>query len=199
MAGDLYNADNVVVGDAVMYYQPWVATSLAGPVDDDAVLFDDTEWLALGYVGAGATHEGYKMNLETSTTTITIEEQSTPVGETVESKAIGFEAALAEDTMETMRLALEGSDITVVAAGSGTPGTSKMTLVDDIRYWEVGFEMRNKFGLARRFYIPKMSIRGSGETSFRRAADKRTYPVRANSICKPTDIQIIEITAPALP
>jgi hypothetical protein len=59
--------------------------------------------------------------------------------------------------------------------------------------------MRNKYNLARRLYVPKASLIGSGETSFRRASDKRMYPIRLSTLCRPQDIQVVELTAPALP
>lgn len=199
MAGDLYNADNVVVGHAMLMLTPWVKGAVEPIVDDDTPLFDpdDAEWAE--WVSVGATNEGFKVNVETSVTQITIEEQSTPVGETVESKAIGIEALLAESTLESIRYSWGGSDITVAAAASGVPGTKKMTLTDDIEYYTACLETRNFNGFARRIYVPKVSITGSGEVSFRRAADKQMFPVRVASLCKPTDIQIVDITAAALP
>ena len=201
MAGEFYDANNVVVGHAMLMLSPWAA---ADPIldlsdFDEVPLFtpDDAAWA--DYVSAGATNEGFKVNVETSTTQITIEEQSTPVGETVESKAIGIEAVLAESTLEAMRYSWGGGDITVVAAASGTPGKESMNLVDDIQYYVAVLETRNFNGLARRLGVPKVSITGSGEVSFRRAADKQMFPIRAASLCKPTDIQIVDIVAPALP
>lgn len=195
MAGSLYNADNVVVGHAMLMITPWSRTALEPIVADATPLFtpDDTAWA--DWVSAGATNEGFKVNVETSTTQITIEEQSTPVAETIESKGISIEAVLAEATMESMRLSWGGSDITAAAAGAGTPGTRKMTLTDDINYYTICLETRNYNGFARRIYVPKVSITGSGEVSFRRAADKQMFPVRAASLCAPTDIEIVDIVA----
>lgn len=200
MAGDFYNADNVVVGHAMLMLTPWVKGAVVPMVDDDTPLFDPdhtnwgTDWLSIG-----ATNEGFKVNVETSTTQITIEEQSTPVGETVESKAIGIEAVLAEATMESIRYSWGGGTIVTTAAGVGTPGTEKMVLTDDIEYYTATLETRNFNGYARRLYVPKVSITGSGEVSFRRAADKQMFPVRAASLCKPSEIQVVDIVAPALP
>lgn len=199
MAGSLYNADNVVVGHAMLMLAPWVKGDVAPMVDDDVPLFTPGDAAWADWVSAGATNEGFKTNVETSTTQITIEEQSTPIGETIESKGITIEAVLAEATMESMRLSWGGSDITIVAAGAGQPGKRHMTLTDDINYYTATLETRNYFGFARRIYVPKMSITGSGEVSFRRAADKQMFPVRAASLCKATDIEIVDITAPATP
>lgn len=198
MAGDFYNADNVVVGHAMLMLTPWVRGSVKALVPDATDLFvpGDPAWV--DWVSAGATNEGFKVNVETSTTQVTIEEQSTPVGETVESKAIAIEAVLAEATMESMRYSWGGSDITVAAGGAGVPGTQKMTLVDDIEYYTAVLETRNFNGFARRLYVPKVSITGSGEVSFRRAADKQMFPIRAASLCKPSDIQVVDIVTAAV-
>lgn len=199
MAGVLYDPDNVQVGNAVLMLTPWILGSVAPIPADTVPLFTpaDTGWA--DWVSAGATNEGFKMNVDVSTTQITIEEQSTPVDERQESKTLGLEAELAEDTLINVKYAWGGSAVTITAPASGTPGTSKMVLADDVAYWTYCLEMRNKFGLARRVYVPKASMIGSGETSFRRASDKRMYPVRLTTLCKPGDIQIVDITAPALP
>lgn len=199
MPGVLYNADNVVVGEAYLYLTPWVKGSVKPLPPDNTAIFAVATWETAGWQVAGATHEGFKANVETSTTTITIEEQSTPVAERIESKGITIEAALAEDTVETIKLSWGGGTIVTTAAATGTPGSKKMSLTDTITYWTAALEMRNSFGLARRIYIPKASLTGSGETSFRRSADKRTYPLRIASISAPSEIQIVEITAAALP
>lgn len=196
MVASLYNPDNVVVGNAYLFLTPWVSGAVEPLIDDDADLFDPAAWTS-PWFAAGATHEGFKINVDTSTTTVNIEEQSTPVAESVESKAIAIEAALAEDTLQSMQLSWGGDDIVVTAPGVGIPGNSKMVLTDELQYYTAALEMRNHYGFARRIYIPKVSATGSGDVAFRRAADKRTYPIRFASLCKPSDIQVVEITAPA--
>lgn len=200
MAGDFYNANNVVVGQAMLMLKPWdPADAPIDPLDFDLVpVFtpDDAAWA--DFVSAGATNEGFKVNLETSTTQVTIEEQSTPVGETVESKALGIEAVLAESTLESMRYSWGGGVITVQAAASGVAGKRRMSLSDDIEYYVAVLESRNFNAMPRRLFVPKVSITGSGEVSFRRAADKQMFPIRAASLCKPSEIEIVDITAAAL-
>ena len=194
MVAALYDGNNVVVGHAVGYLTPWLSTPTP-LIADSAALFDPAAWPA-PWVAAGATNEGYKVNVETSTTTITIEEQPTPVGERVESKNITVEAALVEDTMDTMRLSWGGGAVTRAAATATLPSTDKMSLSDDVLYYTFALEMRNFRGLARRIYVPKVSATGSGDVNFRRAADKRAFPLRLVSLCKPSDIQIVDIVAP---
>jgi hypothetical protein len=197
VAGSFYDADNVVVGYAMLMMTPWVKDAVVPAVDDDTPLFtpDDAAWT--DWVSAGATSEGFKVNVQTSTTQITIEEQSTPVGETVESKAISVDAILAESTMESIRLAWGGDDIVHTAGGAGIAETDKMVLTDDIQYWTITLETKNFAGLARRLYVPKTSATGSGEVAFRRAADKQMFPVSWASLCKPSDIEIADVLAPA--
>lgn len=195
MAGAFYDADNVVVGEAMLMVSPWVKDDVATMVDDDTPIFTpaDTAWA--DWVSAGATNEGFKVNVETSTTQITIEEQSTPVGETVESKAIGIEAVLAESTMQSMKYAWGGGVITTTSPGVGIWGKKAMSITDDTQYYTAILESRNFNGFARRLYIPKASMTGSGEVSFRRAADKQMFPIRLASLCKPTDIDVVDLTA----
>lgn len=197
MAGDFYNADNVVVGEAMLMITPWIKGAVEPKVDEETPLFvpDDAAWL--NWVSAGATNEGFKVNVQTSTTQITIEEQSTPVGETVESKAITIDAILAEATMESMRYSWGGDVITHTVAGVGQPEKDEMVLTDDINYYTLTLETRNFNGFARRLYIPKSSITGSGEVAFRRAADKQMFPMTAASLCKPSEIDVTDILAPA--
>lgn len=201
MPGALYDENNVVVGHAVLRLAPWVKASLAPLAPDSTPLFDErttgTNLWATQWKSAGATHEGFKVVVDVSTTTVTIEEQSTPVDEQVEGKSMGIEAALAEDTMESMQLSWGGGTILTTAAGTGITPKRTMSLTDTIAYYTAALETRNAAGYARRIYIPKVSIVGSGDTNFRRAADKRTYPIRLNSLCKPTDIQIVDVTGVA--
>lgn len=200
MSGILYDANNVVVGNAVLRLAPWVLGSVQANVADTVPLFstDILKWPD-PWFSAGATDEGFKLAVDTSTTTVTIEEQATPVGETVEGKNITIQAALAEDTLQSMRMSWGGSAIVIAPAASGVPGTQKMTLTSNTNYYTAILEMANKYGLARRIYIPKVSVSGSGDTAFRRAADKRLYPLAVASICAPSEIQIVDVTAPALP
>lgn len=189
--GVLYDPNNVVVGNAVLWYTPWLVTPKT-QVADTVSIFTTTTWEAAGWIGIGGTDEGFKVHVETSLTDVMIEEQSTPVAETVESKLITIEAALAEDTLETIKLAWNGGTITTAA---GPPAKRTMPLQDQVNYWTVVLEMRNFGGFARRIYIPKVTINGSGDTSFRRAADKRLYPVRVSSICPTSQIVITDMTS----
>jgi hypothetical protein len=195
MAGVLYDPDNVVVGQAMLMITPWVLGAVKALPADATTLFTPGHANWLDWVSAGATNEGFKVNVDVSTTQITIEEQSTPVDERQESKTLGLEAELAESTIETMKYGWGGGAITVTAAGVGVYGKRSMVLSDAVAYWTYVLETRNKQGMARRLYVPKASLIGSGETSFRRASDKQMFPIRLTTLCKPEDIQIVDITA----
>jgi hypothetical protein len=195
MPGTLYNENNVAVGMAAVYMKPWTYGMALTQIADSTVPLSNAgvvAWEAAGWTVLGATNEGFKVNAEASTTTITIEEQSTPVGEQMEAKTLSIEAALAEDTLESISLAWGGGTITTVA---GPPAKRTMPLLDGIKYVHIAMETKNPAGFARRYYIPKMSMFGSGETSFRRAAEKRLYPIKMNSLCKPSDIIIVDFTS----
>lgn len=189
--GLLYDANNVVVGNAVLWYTPWLVSTKT-QVADTVALFNTSTWEAAGWIGAGGTDEGFKIAAEANTQDVMIEEQSTPVTTTVESRTIGIEMALAEDTLETMKLAWNGGTINTVA---GPPAKRTMALQDAINFWTVVLEMRNSLGFARRIYIPRGTFTGSGDTEFRRAADKRLYPLRFNSNCNISQILITEMSA----
>lgn len=191
MPGSLYNSQNVVVGDAMLYLQPY-------DPDTPPVLPEDTVPLWTAYdapwVYAGATDEGFKITFDSSTQDITIEEQSTPVKRSIESKTVQIEAALAEDTIQTMAWAY-GGNVTTTAPGASVYGKSVLTLSDELVEFAAILECANKFGMARRIIVPRVMSAGSVETSFRRAADKRMYPITLGSVCPPNEIQIIELTA----
>lgn len=190
---DLYDVNNVVVGKAVLWLAPWDAVTPPDPPADTVALFDvyPSPWK-----GAGGTDEGFKITIDANTQDINIEEQSTPVARNVDTRTVTIEAALAEDTMQSMQWAYGGNVVTT-AAGTGQPGKSVLTLNDDLQVWSAVLETKNSFALPRRYFIPKMVSAGSVEVSFRRAAAKRMYPLTLGSICATGDMQFTEITAPA--
>lgn len=199
MPGALYDSNNVVTGHAVLWTAPWVLGAVKAPIADNTAVFATTPWETAGWTVAGATDEGFKVNVETSTTTVNIEEQSTPVDETIEGKSLTIEAALAEDTLQSMSWSWGGGTIVTTAAASGVPGKQVMPLSNSMQIVTATLEMKNFKGLARRIYVPKMSIYGSGETSFRRSAAKRLKPIRLTSLCPPDQIVVTDITAAPLP
>lgn len=187
--GLLYDANNVVVGKAVL----WLAPEGTPMIADDIPLWGDYATEDPLWKVAGATNEGFTLSTDVEITDITIEEQSTPVDQTVESQVLQIAAELAEDTVQTMKWSLGGT-ITTTAAGAGTWGKDVLTLSDQLEYFAAILEMQNFAGFARRVYAPKWAGRGSGETAFRRAAEKRLWPVEFKSLSAPEDIQVVDLT-----
>lgn len=198
MPSQLYNENNVVVGAASLNLAPWLPPPgvLATPPLDTVALF--AAYLA-PWVNIGATNDGFKANVATSVNDVTIEEQATPVAQTVTAKKVGITAALSEDSLESIRLSWGGGTINTVVASSGVAPKRTMALADTVQYYSAVLEMSNQAGLARRIYIPKVSITGSGDVAFRRAAGPRLHPIAISSVCKPSDIVITDITGAPLP
>lgn len=188
MPATLYNPDNVVVGHAVLWLAPWVKGAIAPLPADSLPVFDEATGWGGPWVPTGGTQEGFTVNVEASTTKITMEEQSTPVNETLESKGITIAGNLLEDTLETIRLSWGGGSI-----ATGVLTRRSLGLTDNINYYTLGLEMRNLAGKARRIHVPKASVLGSGEVGFRRSAAARMYNLMCTSLCKTTEIQVIDV------
>jgi hypothetical protein len=190
------NPNNVVVGLAAVYIQPWVPEEVAELPDDTVMYGGDwgSPWQHLG-----GTDQGWKLRVATKTADITIEEQSTPVDILADGKTLTVSGDLAEDTLQHMLWAYGGGTLTTVAAGAAQVGKTTLSLQDKLEKWALGVETINKYGFYRRFLIPKVVIADDVETSYRRAADKRMYQFTANSICPIEDVEIVDMTAPATP
>lgn len=191
-----YNANNVVVGQATAYIQPYVAGSPA-TLPANTVAYG-TAW-SNPWVLGGGTDGGWALKINTKTSDITIEEQSTPVKVKADNKVLTVAGSLAEDTLQSMVWSYGGGTLSTVAQASGVPGSTTLTLQDELAEWAIGLEMINAFGLVRRILIPRMVSTSDSETKYRRAAEKRMYPITFSSICAPSEVKIVEVTAPALP
>lgn len=141
----------------------------------------------------GATDQGWKYGTNKNTQAIQIEEQSTPVGMTITTQSVTLEGSLDEDISRTLTLAYNGV-LSVNAATSDEPGYDDITLTDLISYYAVVLLTSNAEGFPRIVYAPKWSQLSNVSTTFRRAADKRMYPVSFATLCKPSQIQVINIT-----
>jgi hypothetical protein len=183
---------NVIVGEAYAYTAP---ASTAMPVDTVA---EGASWGG-SWVYVGATEEGVTVNHSADTNEIRIEEQSLPVRILKTTTNFRITASLSEDTVETMKLAYSGATITTTAAATGQPGKKTLALSDTLTELALGFEATNSFGFWRRVYIPRVLSLADVGTPYRRAANNRVYPVEFRAICKPSDIQIVDKTAAALP
>lgn len=194
-----YQRNRVMAGMAALYLAPY---SEASP----AVL--PAETVALGgawpsspqpWTPIGATEQGVSMLWRRSTQSLTIEEQLTPVSvETTEIEA-KFEAVLAEDTFETVRVAFGGGTVTTTAAASGVIGKKVLDLSSDLTNFALGLECKNTYGFFRRILVPKIVSIADVELINRRAASLRLYKVSFWSLVPPEDMDFVEKTANALP
>lgn len=183
--GVLYTPSNVVVGQAIGYYGEVGATVPANTVPYGG------DW-GVSWVNPGATEEGWRLNGDTSTTAHNIEEQPNPVLNTIESRTMGIAASLAEDTLESLRLAFAGGTI-VVGTGADV-GVRTFKLSNDITEFAVGLDMKTVGGKCRRVIIPRASGAGTVDVAFRRSAAKRMWPVQFTALCRPDEIIIRDIT-----
>jgi hypothetical protein len=192
------NPNNVTVGLAAAWIQPWVdGTPAALPADTVAYQGDWSVGGTVPWAHMGGTDQGWKLTVSTKTSEITIEEQSTPVDILADGKTLTVAGALAEDTLQHALWAYGGGTLTIVAPGTTQIGKTTLSLQDNLDKWAIGLETINRYGFFRRILIPKAVIAEDVETSFRRAADKRMYPLTASSICPISEIEIVDMTAAA--
>lgn len=178
---------NVLVGLAQVYTAP---SATAFPDDDDAT------W-ASPWTHIGATEEGVTFVFTQNTNDIRIEEQSTPVLVPVDTSDIQVQAALSEDTLETMKLAYGGGTIATVAPGVGQIGKKTLTLASSLTRLTLGLEGINPAGFYRRIQVPAILSVANVTSVYRRAANARRYGVSFRAVCPPEDIDIIDKTAVA--
>lgn len=202
MIGDLYNANNVVVGQAAVFFAP-ANTPLPAMTNWDVTdPFKAGFWPAPvvapatpGWQACGATDQGWVFGADKSTQVINIEEQSSPVGTTLTSQNITIAGALSEDITRTLALALNAG-VTSVAATSTTPGYDDVRLADAPILYAVGMVTVNASGFGRLIYAPAWTQLNNASVAFRRAADKRQYAVSFATVCKTSDIVIRNFVAP---
>ena len=137
----------------------------------------------------GATDQGWQFGANKSTQSITIEEQSTPVGVTITSQNVTLAGALSEDITRTLALALNASSA-ATAPATGVPGYDTVTLTDSALRYAVVMVTTNAAGFGRIIYAPAWTQLSNAAVSFRRASDKRQYPVQFETVCKTTDIKV---------
>jgi hypothetical protein len=186
-----YDPANVQLGVAWLFTAPANTTKPA-----DTVEFG-TDWTS-PWAPVGATEEGVTFSAGTDTTDLHVEEQSNAVATTVTAKNIRVSATLAEDTMETLLLALGGGTLATQSAATGVIGKKTISLSDTLSVFAVGFDTKNKYGFWRRIYIPRATQTADVSTQYRRAAAYRTYGVEFSAICRPDEIFVGEKTAAAL-
>jgi hypothetical protein len=180
---DLYDVTKVKIGNALGYLAAHNATPTPALPANTVVLWDDRALTVSSWTKMGATEESFQLNSEVSLEQHYVEEQATPVATSKTSQAFSITASLAQDTMQNMAWAWDGTITTSVNSDS-------LVLNTDVKVWAFGLEMQNELGFARRLFIPRATMTSGGATAFRRAASKRLYPITITAICKPEEILI---------
>ena len=180
----------VLVGVATLYTAP---TGTAIPADTVAEGAVASPWIM-----AGATEEGVSLINGTDTVDIRIEEQSTPARVLINTRNARVTVALSEDTIDTMKLSYGGGTKAVQAPATGVPGVTTLSLSDNLDEISVLLEGLNGFNFWRRIYIPRAVSVADVTTTYRRAANNRSYTAEIRAICPSQDIKIREKTAAAV-
>jgi hypothetical protein len=175
---------------------PIGAVTVPASATAGTIVSGDTATYSTGWTAAGATMKGVDLKRTTQTQSTNIDEQVTEVGRYFTSGTFGFSTVLAEDTVETMKLAYGSGAITITAPTSTTPGVKDLALSDSLDQLAFALEGKNAQGFWRRIYVPVGVSTGSPTTTYQRAATNRQYAVDLNAICKTSDIVIRDMTLP---
>lgn len=193
-----YAAENVLVGQARLLLQPVIPGGPAAALPLDTVPMNGP-W-GVAWTAIGATDEGVTLAFSRTTENITIEEQSVPVDVTTTETNFAVNAALAEDTFKTMRIAFGGGTITTVAATPAAPGIQRLKISSELEQFALGLEGKNEFGFWRRILIPVTLSVADAEAQYRRAAAKRMWNVSFRSLTDIENCDIVDyIAAPTGP
>lgn len=202
MAGMIprYTRKNVIRGMAAIWTRPQddlavlPANSLALGGDWANATTGNIAWTPIGASESGAT-----MRFSRATNDISIEEQLNPVDIATTSIDPRLEVTLAEDTLETMKLAYGGGTITTVAPATGVPGYKELTVAQDIDHLTLGLEgMNTKSQWRRVLWLDVLSV-ADVETSYRNAETQRLYAVSFRLVSPITSMLIREWNLAALP
>lgn len=180
-----YTRKNIIRGVAALWVRPQDDTATLP--DNDLPLGGDWKDATKGdplWTSIGASESGATMRFSRSTNDITIEEQLNPVDIATTSIDPRIEITLAEDTLETMKLAYGGGTITTVAPTSTIPGYRELKIAEDIEHLTLGLEGENtKTPVGsnvrqwrRVLWLDVLSV-ADVETSYRRAETQRLYAV----------------------
>lgn len=194
-----YTRKNIVRGMAALWVAPYDAdTPVALPANSEPLGYDWSTG-ASGWVSLGASESGATMRMTRETTDITVEEQANPVDVAVNTLDPRIEITLAEDTLETMRIAYGGGEITTVAPTATVPGYKELSISQDLEHFTLGLEAENSFGMARRVLFADVLSVAEVETSYRRAEGTRMYACSFRLISPIDDLVIREFNAAVTP
>lgn len=180
---------NVLVGSADLWIAP-ANTAAPAFLTSGLVAAPTTPWVASGFTETGVT-----LNVDRKVGEIHVDEQSTPALVVPDTMDVTVDVTFAEDTLPNMQTAYGGGTITTVAASTGIPGTSVLTLADALSVVAVCFIGTNAHGLGRLVYIPSMVAAGKVKTDYQRAKTNRSYPTTFTATCAPSLVAITDATA----
>jgi hypothetical protein len=186
------NTQNVLFGVGYLWTSPY---NTALPADVN--LGDSSQWLISGWSYVGATDQGVTLTFNPSMSNLQIEEQVTPIASLVSTATYQVTLSMAEETLNNINLAYGNAGtqtLTAANAGSNQPAKTVLNLSSTFQNLACAVVGSNQEGYARVFYVPKVNSAGQVQTAFRRAADKRMYPVTLNALCNLNLIEIIDIT-----
>lgn len=186
-----FNTTNVLYGTGILF------TAVVGTsVPSDQNLGVGSAWTGLGWAYVGSTEAGVVLTFNPTIQNIMIEEQPTPVGVAVSTVDLSITTSMSEETLTNVNLAWgNGGTIAVTPPGAGQPGKSVLTLSTNFATVAVALIGKNQLGFARVVYIPIVVSAGQVQTSFRRAAQQRLYPLTLSAICPYTSITWTDLTA----
>ena len=187
-----FNTGNVLFGVGYL----WTA-AFGTALPADVNLGDSSQWALSNWTYIGSTDQGVTLTFNPSMSNLQIEEQVTPVASLVSTATYQVTLALAEETLNNINLAYgAGGTLTQTAAnlGSNQPAKTVLNLSSNFASLACAILGANSLGYPRIFYIPKVNSAGQVQTAFRRAADKRMYPVTLNALCNLNQIAVIDIT-----
>lgn len=194
-----YTRKNIVRGMAALWIGPYNATTPLALPTNASPLGYDWSTAASGWKSLGASEAGATLRMTRETTDITIEEQSNPVDVAVNTLDPRVEITLAEDTLDTMRVAYGGGEITTVAPTATEPGYMELAVSQDLEHFTLGLEAQNSFGMARRVLLADVLSVAEVETSYRRAEGTRLYACSFRLISPIEDMVVREFNLPATP
>lgn len=192
--GQLYNANNVVVGQAACLFAPGGTAAPAPSALTTTDPFAETPWTSVStsWKSCGATDQGWTWASSKTISDIYIEEQSSLVDRAIENQQITITAALSEDIMQTLTL-VHNLTVATTASTSGYPQISVGTPTDTPISYAVGLIMANSLSLPRYLYIPYATVLANVSTPLRRAAAKRMFTAEFSSISNITAVQLVEL------
>lgn len=196
-----YVRKNIVRGQAALWLRPYDPTSVlpanTAPLGADwsvttSPISGHEDWYPIGASESGAT-----MRFTRETTDIAIEEQANPVDVAVNTVDPRIEITLSEDTLETMRVAYGGGEITTVAPTSTVPGYRELNVTQDLEHFTLGLEAENSDKFWRRaLFLDVLSV-AEVETSYRRAEGQRLYACSFRLLSPIDDLVIREMNLAA--